>query len=368
MTQSLVIFEDLRVLPQAWLHGLLYTYQSSLVRPSYLLGQYSNTGWWYYFPVAMLTKTPLATLSACVAAIVVLVLAIRTIRWRAVAASWTAACLFIPPAIFLISAMRTNLNLGLRHVLLVYPFIYLGIGLAVGEAWRRWRGVAKWTAALLAIVLALETLLAFPDYIAFFNAAAGGKRGGFRILGDSNLDWGQDLKLLAHVAAGAAAHASEREPLPRLLRLGRPVGVRHPLHQFPRRIQVRAEVSWRRDPGVLAISATTLQGIYLSGEDAPVMPEEYAQLLRDGADRGAGREHLSLSLAAVANSAARDAAHRRNNNVILSVLAKDLRCSNRRSQILRGYAQDDSFQCVDLLTATSSPRPSRRPCDGRRSA
>ena len=51
--------------------------------------------------------------------------------------------------------------------------------------------------AILLVGLATESLAAFPDYIPFFNIAAGGSRGGIRLLGDSNLDWGQDLLLLA---------------------------------------------------------------------------------------------------------------------------------------------------------------------------
>src|SRR5262249_36149147 len=38
-----------RLGPQAWLNGFLYTYQSALARPAYLLGQIRKTGWWYYF-------------------------------------------------------------------------------------------------------------------------------------------------------------------------------------------------------------------------------------------------------------------------------------------------------------------------------
>jgi len=46
-------------------------------------------------------------------------------------------------------------------------------------------------------MLICETLSAWPDYIAFFNFPTGGELGGLAHLGDSNLDWGQDLKALA---------------------------------------------------------------------------------------------------------------------------------------------------------------------------
>jgi hypothetical protein len=171
MTQAILVLDASRALPQAWLNGLLYTYQSALMRQTYLLGDYSMTGWWYYFPVAMLTKAPLALIAACLVALIVSAMAIRALGWRPTLATWTAACLIIPPALFLGSAMRSNLNLGLRHILPVYPFIYLAIGLAVAYAWRHRRRATKWIAGALALLLAVETLSAFPDYLAYFNVA-----------------------------------------------------------------------------------------------------------------------------------------------------------------------------------------------------
>ena len=43
------------------------------------------------------------------------------------------------------------------------------------------------------LVLIAESVLIWPDYLAYFNAAAGGPKQGYRRLVDSSLDWGQDL-------------------------------------------------------------------------------------------------------------------------------------------------------------------------------
>jgi len=46
------------------------------------------------------------------------------------------------------------------------------------------------------VILALYTVsfvVATPGYLSYFNFAAGGARGGWRYLLDSNIDWGQDL-------------------------------------------------------------------------------------------------------------------------------------------------------------------------------
>ena len=40
----------------------------------------------------------------------------------------------------------------------------------------------------------LATAVSGPDYLSFFNTACGGPLNGRRVLLDSNLDWGQDLK------------------------------------------------------------------------------------------------------------------------------------------------------------------------------
>ena len=60
-------------------------------------------------------------------------------------------------------------------------------------AWKRFGTKARRVAGLLAIGIIVEALIAYPNYIAHFNFALGGPRGGIELLGDSNLDWGQDL-------------------------------------------------------------------------------------------------------------------------------------------------------------------------------
>jgi hypothetical protein len=117
--------------------------------------------------------------------------------------------------------------------------------------------------ALLAAGLAAESLAAAPDYLAFFNAAAGGSRGGVRHLGDSNLDWGQDLPLLA---AWQARHPD----VPLYLAY---FGVVDPAFYGIRYRNLPGGYPFGdvpslpgEGPAVVAISATKLQCIYL-GED-----------------------------------------------------------------------------------------------------
>ncbi len=182
-----------RLFPQAYVAGFLFTYTNNLVRPAFLFGQISLVGWWYYFPAAMAMKTPVATVVAVAAAAVVVA---RRLTRRPVgpAAVWAAAAVGLPAAAFMASAMRSNLNIGLRHVLPVYPFAFVAAGWAVAAVWAARR---RWVLALF-VAVAAETAHAFPDYVAFFNAPSRlAGDGGWQLLGDSNLDWGQDLTTLA---------------------------------------------------------------------------------------------------------------------------------------------------------------------------
>jgi 4-amino-4-deoxy-L-arabinose transferase-like glycosyltransferase len=268
-TRVIMVMDGMHFLPQAWLNGLLYTYQSALERQTFLMGEYSTKGWWYYFPAAILFKTPLATLLAAALAMGVLVVYLRR-QGRRSLLSWTAACLAIPPAFFLASAMRSNLNLGLRHILPVLPFIYVSIGIAATYTWQHRRKPARVVLGVLALGLAVETLASFPNFIPFFNAAAGGPKGGVKLLGDSNLDWGQDLKLLAQ-------WQQDHPNVPLYLTyfgLADPwaYGIRYV--NFPGGYRFGPDYEVTSDPGVLAISATHLQGIYTTDE----MRDAYAPL------------------------------------------------------------------------------------------
>jgi hypothetical protein len=266
--KAMVQIEQHHLLPQSCIEGLLFTYESALVRPEYLLGEFSATGWWYYFPVAMAVKTPLATLSAfLLAAAAAAVMAVRVDYQMAGPAidrfqrRWAILCLAIPAALYLAWAMHSNLNIGLRHVLPVYPALFVGTGWIAAEATRRWNRPTSAAAILVTLWLATTTLAAYPNYIAFFNRAAGGSRGGLHLLADSNLDWGQDLKLLArwqqqnpnrklYLAyfgfADPRAYGIRFDRLPGTQSYGPP----------PQRPQPG-------EPCVLAVSATFLQGLYL---------------------------------------------------------------------------------------------------------
>lgn len=178
---------------------------------AYLNGQYSDTGWWYYFLYAYLIKTPIGTLLIVAASIAAL---LRGPRLRAKDEMF----LWIPIAGVVAITCLWKVNIGLRHILPIYPFLYIAAGrvlagrpaaasirppgvprevpIAGGAAARRagWAVAGFVTACLVWNVVAAATIA--PYYLAYFNEIAGGPRRGHRHLLDSNLDWGQSAKAL----------------------------------------------------------------------------------------------------------------------------------------------------------------------------
>lgn len=151
--------------------------------PTYLNGVvYSEGAPWYYDLEALALKTPLAGLA--------LLLGSLLLRPGPLASPARAALVLCGATAgsLLLAASLTDLNLGVRYVLLVLPLAAFLLG---GLARRAPRAVG------LALTLyALESVAAHPNELAFFNLAAGGSRGGLRYLAASNLDWGQDLPAL----------------------------------------------------------------------------------------------------------------------------------------------------------------------------
>ena len=163
---------------------------------AYLLGRHSQKGWWYYFPVAYAVKTPTAAVLLLV--ICLTSVALKPSGWLRAPLKWYV--LAVPPVIYLLASMTSNINIGIRHLLPIYPFIYVSLAAwLIGGTYSRWRLVS---AALVAALVCAESVSAYPFYLPFFNTAAGGSAQGTRYLIDSNVDWGQDLKhLKSYVAA-----------------------------------------------------------------------------------------------------------------------------------------------------------------------
>lgn len=197
------------LMPEAWLYGFQYTLHRARARPAFALGQWSETGWWWFFPVALALKTPLATLALVLAGVAALPIAWAARRRltpqpRGELAAWArtpwgADLLALSPLLALLlvywgAAIPSALNIGARHVLPTLPATLV----LAGAAWRLPgpRAVRAGVIAL-AIVAAIEGATAHPHQLAWMNAAAGPADLRWTRLVDSSLDWGQDARRLA---------------------------------------------------------------------------------------------------------------------------------------------------------------------------
>ena len=171
------------LIPPDFFKGLALTLgHSKTGHEGYLLGEWSQQGWWYYYPVTLFLKSPLAFSVLLVIATVMFLknrARTRPLEW----AAWTCA------ALFLLAAMTSKVNIGVRHLLPMFPLLTVGIGCAIPR-------LKQWLVGSLVAWQAVICLLCAPLYLQFFTEAVGGADNGYKYLIDSNYDWGQDAKRL----------------------------------------------------------------------------------------------------------------------------------------------------------------------------
>ena len=193
--------------------------------PSFLMGQRSSNGFWYYFPAVLAVKTPLALFGLVgmwwcarggagwyparrlvTGALGGLTTRRRLPIWPTVehrparpAAGWQTtkndrlpytALAFA--AGILLASMTGHIDIGVRFVLPVYIGLAVVAGCAAARA-RSWPARAA-VVALLAWQI-VSGARQHPDYLAYTNEIAGAHPE--RFVADSDLDWGQDMKRLA---------------------------------------------------------------------------------------------------------------------------------------------------------------------------
>ncbi|MCC6905883.1 MAG: glycosyltransferase family 39 protein, partial [Anaerolineae bacterium] len=154
---------------------------------AYLLGMLSERGWWYYHLIALAVKLPESTILLFLLA---LMLAagrhMRTREWEVV----------FPGMLYLAASLVISLNVGVRYLLPVILLLSLFIARIASGPPRS--GMLRLAViGILLLVNVAITLRTFPNFISYFNLVSGGSSNGYRILVDSNLDWGQDLPALA---------------------------------------------------------------------------------------------------------------------------------------------------------------------------
>ena len=184
-----------KLLPTYFIFGIFGTLaHNAMGHQSFLLGMYSRHGWWYYFPVAFALKTtlPFLLLTVCSLAWATR----RALRRR----EKKFLVLLAPVALYMSMALSANLNLGVRHLLPIFPFLFILGGalleraLHLGQLRRR-----RFSMVVVLIVIsatAFEAFRVYPHYIPYMNQLTWG-RPGWHYLSDSNVEWGDDAPELA---------------------------------------------------------------------------------------------------------------------------------------------------------------------------
>jgi hypothetical protein len=183
----------------------LVRFQSKLTAAAggiYFAGKTYDAGLWYLMIVSYVIKTPIAAILLLGGAMFYL-----SRRARAAHAEWLLAS-FVS-VIMLVFSFLGNVNVGLRYVLPIYPFIHVLISSLLRPGLVRSRVVGGMLVLLGGWYL-VSSVAVYPHYLAYFNEFVSGPKHGYRYLVDSNLDWGQDLKGLK---AYMDAHSVDRVSL-----------------------------------------------------------------------------------------------------------------------------------------------------------
>lgn len=182
----LALLAHVHILPETYIFGLANTKITEFLDTSYFFGHIYRHGTWLYFPAAFVIKSTLPFL-LLLAGTFALIATGRLKQRREL------CFLLISPVFFFAVAMHSTMNIGQRHILPIYPFLY--VLLAGGAAWliRRNR---RWSYAIAALLLwqVVTSTRVAPAYMAYANEAWGGPSSLHKYLGDANTDWGQQLK------------------------------------------------------------------------------------------------------------------------------------------------------------------------------
>jgi hypothetical protein len=187
---ALLAAKRMKLLPEAYLYGFALVLKGSSARNSYLNGELSTRGWWYFFIYSFMLKTPLPLLFIFAISLYAL--------FRLRILSNDKLYMLLPFLVFILIyflfAISSRMNIGNRHLLPIYPCIFI----ICGSSYLLLR--SKLPAVILTAFLftwfAVESYKIRPHYLAYFNQLVGGPENGYKHLSDSSLDWGQDLKEL----------------------------------------------------------------------------------------------------------------------------------------------------------------------------
>jgi Dolichyl-phosphate-mannose-protein mannosyltransferase len=161
--------------------------------PASMLGMYRRLGWWYYFPVAFALKTTVPFLLVSIASVIWAVS--EWIRKRESRFLWTVG----PFAIYTIYLLFSHIDIGVRHYLPAYPFLFILGGALLDRMIKSPHARRAGMIAALTLLgwICVEAWRAFPNHIPYMNQFASSSHPHWWYLSDSNVEWGDDARELA---------------------------------------------------------------------------------------------------------------------------------------------------------------------------
>lgn len=179
-----------RLLPEAYLNGFRYMHEQAQLRDTFAFGFYSERGWWWYFPAAFLVKNPVPT-----------IILVGWGLWAHLRRTREGAnsdyFLIIPLIVYGVLAATSNINIGIRHILPIYPvLLILAGGIPLDQLPRRLRWTSSQRVMALLLLNIGGCLVSVPHLLAYFHLPSRLIWKPHEMLSDSNLDWGQDLGAL----------------------------------------------------------------------------------------------------------------------------------------------------------------------------
>jgi 4-amino-4-deoxy-L-arabinose transferase-like glycosyltransferase len=171
-------------LPLPFIDGIVYLFDHyGRGYPSYFTGKYEMSGVPSYYPIALFSKLPVVIIAAFAIGTGTALLS----KSRAVAIT-LLACMSL---VILFFCWFHTLNLGIRYLLPLYPFVFILIGASARYLTGK-RMLPKVAGVGLIVWLLVINLKQFPSYLSYFNETIRSEADFQRFGCDTNLDWGQD--------------------------------------------------------------------------------------------------------------------------------------------------------------------------------
>lgn len=160
--------------------------------PAYLFGTTSDTGFWYFFPVALILKTPIAF--HLLALLAIIGVAGRQ-RWSRAMLAGPLRAAPIAIVVYLAVLMQSKLDIGVRYALAIMPFAALLVGVGLARVWARSNRELRALIAVLVVASAGSAVARYPWFLSYVTEWVPADNARTAMV-DSNLDWGQGLLAL----------------------------------------------------------------------------------------------------------------------------------------------------------------------------